>query len=143
MSITQLVYVSEETAALDPSELLQLVENARKHNLASGVTGVLLRSSRRFAQCLEGDAATVDALFQRIRADSRHTNIVTLQDVRVPSRCFGEWSMGLVSVGDAELQKLRSADWEAAMSAHADRSWLSSGFVLMQSLWHHYRTIAQ
>ena len=142
MSIKQLVYVSEETAPLDGSGLMLLVENARNVNLSLDVTGVLLRSSRRFAQCLEGEGGKVDTLFRRIRDDSRHTNIVVLQDIAVPSRCFGEWSMGLVNVGDAELEKLSSADWEAAISHHATRDWLSPGFVLMESLWHHYRKIA-
>ena len=139
MSIKQIVYVSEEAVEFDRLRLTALLQKAREANSRLGVTGVLLHSSGRFAQCIEGDEDTIDALYARIGNDSRHKDVVKLQEVIVASRCFAQWSMGCVNVLESEILRLGTAQWQGAVANHASGSpWISPGFVLMESLWTAY-----
>ena len=66
---------------------------ARACNAAHGVTGALLFSGDCFVQALEGPAAAVEADFERIQCDPRHSEVVVLEAAPVPAREFGAWSM--------------------------------------------------
>jgi Sensors of blue-light using FAD len=79
----------------------ELFTQARSNNKKRGLTGALLLSDDWFVQALEGDEATVRALFARIGVDPRHDS-VTLLDARVvPGRAFSHWAMARVSAEDA------------------------------------------
>ncbi len=68
--VFHLVYVSAATHPLDKADLLQMLKEARERNQQLGVTGLLLYKDGDFTQLLEGDKATVKALFQdSIRKD--------------------------------------------------------------------------
>lgn len=46
---------------------------------------------------LEGDRAAVNKLYHHIEKDTRHTDTQILDFSEIPSRRFGDWSMGLVA----------------------------------------------
>lgn len=93
--VFHLVYVSAATHPLDKADLLQMLKEARERNQQLGVTGLLLYKDGDFIQLLEGDKATVKALFQdSIRKYPRHRNIQVLIEDEAPKRLFADWSMG-------------------------------------------------
>jgi hypothetical protein len=87
------VYVS---AAVDPfsaSELVHLLDTARRNNAALGVTGMLLYKDGNFMQVLEGDEATVRNVYAKIERDPRHRGLLTLLQGTTEERQFADWSM--------------------------------------------------
>lgn len=74
-------------------EVQQLVAAASGFNEANNITGALVCTGGRFAQVVEGSYHVLDRLIDRIRGDTRHTDIVTLSDMRVSRRRFRDWSL--------------------------------------------------
>jgi FAD-dependent sensor of blue light len=100
MGLQQLIYTSSAIKAFTETQLSFLLLNARKNNQALGVTGILLYDAGAFLQVLEGEAATVAALYHRIERDPRHTRVSKVLTVDIAARSFGEWSMAFVATKD-------------------------------------------
>jgi hypothetical protein len=100
-SLVRLTYVSRTAAPLGEAALQRIVDKARQHNQAHGVTGALLDYGQRFLHVLEGPADAVDATFARIRADQRHERIVVVERVAVQARQFSHWAMRHVTAAHA------------------------------------------
>lgn len=60
----------------------------------------------RFIQVLEGEQKAVEELYDRIKKDNRHKKIQILLEGHLPSRLFGNWSMGFKSLGLPEFEQL-------------------------------------
>jgi hypothetical protein len=71
----------------------QIVDSSRQANAQKSIGGVLAYSETRFAQLLEGPTASVDALYEKIRSDSRHTDVIPIARVTCDRRIFRNWSM--------------------------------------------------
>jgi hypothetical protein len=97
MPLQQLIYSSTATKDFSEAHLSFLLLNARKNNQALGVTGLLLYDAGSFLQVLEGEGASIEALFRRIGRDPRHARVSRLLSRDVVAREFGEWSMGFVA----------------------------------------------
>lgn len=87
-------------AATMERELAQILEVARRKNLANGVTGALLHNAGSFAQVLEGPRDVIEETFERIQCDDRHGEVMLLHAGPIRQRSFPEWSMAFV--GGAE-----------------------------------------
>ena len=73
-----------------------LLAVSKRNNARVGVTGALLFNGGSFAQVLEGSRAAVEATFERIQRDPRHSDVSVLQCEPVAARGFPNWSMGFV-----------------------------------------------
>ena len=71
--------------------------SARGNNRELDVTGALLVTADRFVQALEGDEATVRALYDRIEKDSRHDDVTLIDAEAVAQRVFSRWAMAKVA----------------------------------------------
>ncbi len=89
-----LVYTSTATHPMSSDELRILLDQCRRHNAETGITGMLLYRDERFMQLLEGEEETVRAIVDRIEADPRHTDVATLWSAWNDQRTFADWSMG-------------------------------------------------
>lgn len=78
-------------------ELGNLFSEARRNNKHSNLTGALLLIGDWFVQVLEGDEATVRALYDKITQDPRHDLVTLLDASEVGERVFARWSMARVS----------------------------------------------
>ncbi|MFO1328789.1 MAG: BLUF domain-containing protein [Rubrivivax sp.] len=98
--LVRLMYASRATAALDQEEVHSILRQSRTHNPPLGVTGVLCvcPASRIFLQVLEGGRSAVNALYHRIAADRRHTDVELLSYEEIVERRFAGWSMGQVDM---------------------------------------------
>lgn len=102
----ELVYISAARRHCDPAELAAILEPARKNNARLGVTGILLYDAGSFIQVLEGDEPVVRELFETIKRDPRHHQVLVLGERSIDKRSFGEWTMGYVSLDPALLKQL-------------------------------------
>ncbi len=95
----QLMYRSRDLIPAEGRkvELAALFSAARSQNKQREVTGALLLSEDLFVQVLEGEEATVRALFARIECDPRHDSVALLDAGPVHERVFARWSMAKVA----------------------------------------------
>jgi hypothetical protein len=67
---------------------------------------MLLYSDGNFFQVLEGEAATVDALYEKLHRDKRHQQLTLIIREPIARRSFADWSMGFSSATPEELAKI-------------------------------------
>ncbi|UOQ64285.1 BLUF domain-containing protein [Hymenobacter volaticus] len=94
LSVYQVLYHSRVTKLPSEADLANLLEWSRNFNAEHQITGMLLYSEGRYVQVLEGPEADVRALYSRIKADTRHEQVVTVLEGPSPERRFADWSMG-------------------------------------------------
>ena len=85
--LTTLIYRSQKHFIQD-ADLILLVEKANIENAACGVTGILLLKDNFYLQVLEGDECVLEQLFNKIKHDQRHYQIVELMRDYAPRRRF-------------------------------------------------------
>lgn len=96
--LVRLMYCSRAAAGVDAEELALLLRQCRSHNAQAGITGMLCFSQGLFIQVLEGGRMAVNQLYQRILADSRHSEAVLLVYEEISQRRFAGWTMGQVNM---------------------------------------------
>jgi hypothetical protein len=105
-----LIYVSQASHPMNSDELGEILEYSRERNDREGITGLLIYRFRpderrgNFVQLLEGEAAAVETVWQRIAADRRHHTKIVLEEGEIEGRAFPEWSMGFRNVAEADLE---------------------------------------
>lgn len=92
MSLLQLTYASHPFGFDDPT-LAGILLDARRCNARDGITGALIVRGDIYLQLLEGPRDAVEAAYQRIRRDDRHTDIRGVNRTRITERLFPEWAM--------------------------------------------------
>ncbi len=96
----QLFYLSRAVDGLREVDVQQILTRARTNNWRVNVTGCLLFSGRHFAQVIEGAEPALQALFQKIQRDTRHSGVHVLLDQQAAQRRYADWSMGFVYSAD-------------------------------------------
>lgn len=93
--IRSLLYVSRATfpSSVAEATVREIVGAARVLNANESVTGALVYTQGRFAQNLEGPAATLDGMMARIVCDPRHASVTIVYDELLPARRFPDWTM--------------------------------------------------
>jgi hypothetical protein len=96
MPLHHLIYESQATRPFTEAELADLLQQARTHNEANGLSGILLYANDgRFVQVLEGEVDDLHELyFMHISRDKRHQHLMLLADGRLKERRFPDWRMG-------------------------------------------------
>jgi hypothetical protein len=74
-------------------EIRRILASARRNNRECRITGALLFSDGCFAQVLEGELGAVEATFESIQCDPRHSDVTVLHVHAIEHRSFGAWSM--------------------------------------------------
>ena len=103
-SLYHFVYCSRAADSVDDVEVGRIVESAQRNNLAHGITGVLTYGSGVFFQWIEGPAAQMQKLIASLHGDSRHYDIVSLdQSEEERERLYPNWDMEKVEADDIRL----------------------------------------
>ena len=121
----RLVYRSRCAIAGSPDEIRQtvaaLVAASQRRNAEAGITGTLLFTGVFFVQALEGAAAGVEAIFDQICCDLRHSGIEVVECGPVLQRLFGDDPMSYLmpDAGSGALVDRVEHDTELADAAAA------------------------
>jgi hypothetical protein len=92
-------YVSEFTTELSREELDELIEVSAANNRRDGITGVLVASGKVFFQLIEGPDEAIDACYDRILKDPRHTRVHALGAEQGDlERLCPDWAMNKVDL---------------------------------------------
>jgi hypothetical protein len=76
-----------------PLMLQAILVSSLRNNLRHRVTGLLLAHEGWFLQALEGPPEGVQAIFEKIAEDDRHTAPIVLERGPIETRAFGAWIM--------------------------------------------------
>jgi len=90
--------------------LASIFDVARAKNAELRVTGALLITDHYFVQALEGEEDRVRALFDRIRRDDRHDEVLVIEEEARADRVFGQWAMAQVSAAGGADIPLRTTE---------------------------------
>jgi len=71
-------YVSNASDTLSEEEIQKMLSEFEKKNEKKDITGILLYSERNFFQVIEGEKNYVNDLFEKIKVDKRHKNLMTI-----------------------------------------------------------------
>jgi hypothetical protein len=114
-----IIYLSSAVTFFSKDELKELLVKARKFNLKLNITGILFYNDGNFLQAIEGDKKDVQALFEKIKSDPRHKQIVTLFSESINAREYPEWSM---AYRDLHLSK----DIHEGYNSLLNKNWLKA-----------------
>lgn len=101
-----LIYTSAAATDISEEELQNILKSARHNNTTIGITGILLYESGSFLQVLEGSKAAVQAFYNEIAKDPRHTDVKILVEEPISKRDFGDWTMGYAGLTREQLQQV-------------------------------------
>lgn len=87
------IIYSSQPFGFDNAMLAGILSQARRNNARNAITGALICRQDIYLQLIEGPAAAIDALFDNIRVDDRHTNVQLLMQEEASERLFPAWSM--------------------------------------------------
>ncbi len=92
-----LSYVSTANDGLKLSDFENILNAAKEYNSLLDITGILIYCNKTFFQILEGSKEHIEEVFERIKIDSRHDNIIKIQEEQIQERKFKDWSMAFKS----------------------------------------------
>lgn len=104
--VHQLIYISAANRDFSEQELEELLAKARANNASLGITGMLLFHEGSFIQALEGPKDKVQALYEKIAEDDRHTETVVLYKGDQEEPDFESWSMGFYRSNQSSAENL-------------------------------------
>jgi hypothetical protein len=96
--LVRLMYASRAVASVNQEALHAILRQCKARNPAAGITGVLCYSEGIYLQVLEGGRSAVNALYNRIAADPRHSQVELMSYHEIGERRFAGWSMGQVNM---------------------------------------------
>jgi Sensors of blue-light using FAD len=97
------------------------------------VTGALMFAGGVFVQMLEGEAADVEVVFERICRDMRHRRLVLLDFSSADERMFEGWGM-VAFEGDERVRALFPTMGDATSFAHRNPMSANTAVQMMQAL---------
>ncbi|PKQ08189.1 MAG: hypothetical protein CVT71_00790 [Alphaproteobacteria bacterium HGW-Alphaproteobacteria-10] len=94
-----LTYISRAMVNRHSVEILDIARDSMRNNAVLGLTGALYFDDMQFCQVIEGERSTLMAMFERIRRDHRHRDVVVVHEGPVTAPRFPEWSMKFIDGG--------------------------------------------
>lgn len=98
LELWQWIYASGATVPFSEADLGALVEAASVRNAAHGLTGCLVYYNGSFLHAVEGPAAQIEALWEKLQADRRHARLLVLERRVVAQREFPNWPLKLITI---------------------------------------------
>ena len=88
-----LIYASTAAKALTERQLGDLLTKARQNNIKLDITGMLIYTGGHFIQVLEGEEDMVKKLYNSIRKDTRHKDVIVIYEGELAERQFANREM--------------------------------------------------
>ena|SRR5690606_33190438 len=81
-------YVSTAQRDMEPSEVVELLDQTEVRNNKLGISGLLIYSEGNFFEVLEGGKELILELYDVIRQDDRHKNIIQIFEKSINGKPF-------------------------------------------------------
>ena len=102
----QIIYTSAALPSVTLHDFEDITRHASQNNRVLDVTGILLFSDGVVFQVLEGEKDVVQALYDRIKDDQRHSSVVLMISREAAAREFPDWSMGSTKMSPNHVSEL-------------------------------------
>lgn len=102
----ELIYRSVAVENITNADILDILSEARDFNAMFDITGCLLFFNSEFVQILEGDKGSVKRLFEKIKKDRRHTDVMLLNEDEKDERLFEQWNMAYYDLNNNNQQEM-------------------------------------
>lgn len=99
-ALLSVTYVSTSAAPLTQTALEAILRQSRDNNERSGLTGMLAVRGDDFFQVVEGPPPAVRHVLQRLREDTRHSELRVLVEEEIDYRRFPDWTMRCENLDD-------------------------------------------
>jgi len=99
-------YMSNQSQVLTNQDIESMLFQIREKNKRLAITGILLLIQGKFVQYIEGKSTEIDEVYDSIKKDSRHNELILLDSGKLDSRQFNDWSMAYKKVGDQEIKDI-------------------------------------
>lgn len=106
----KVMYISSATREMSGEELETMMAKCREKNAFFDITGYMLYHEGSIIQLLEGSRTKVEYIYNTIRMDSRHQNIVELCKAPIENRIFADWQMGLQCIDRERIKKINTIE---------------------------------
>ena len=104
-----LVYISTASSLLTEEELTNILTRSRQKNSALGITGILLYFNGNIIQVLEGQQDQVARVYERIKRDPRHNQLIELY------KKVSSWTMrGSVRILPGLAYPVLASNWQGS-----------------------------
>nr|WP_321248250.1 BLUF domain-containing protein [uncultured Psychroserpens sp.] len=132
--IKTICYISNKNEDLSNDELDDLLKYLVKKNDEMHISGILMLKNNHFFQIMEGEADTVNNLYDVIKKDLRHHGLIKLLETSITDRIFEDYQTNHFSVltDYSSLKKLKIYfDWikEANIIAIDELIALTNNFI--------------
>ncbi len=98
--------MSNQAQVLTNQDIERLLFQVREKNKRLAITGILLLIQGKFVQYIEGQAPEIDKVYEKIKHDSRHNELVLLDSGELKARQFKDWSMAYKKIGDNQIKEI-------------------------------------
>ena len=132
--IKTICYISNKNEDLSNDELDDLLKYLVKKNDEMHISGILMLKNNHFFQIMEGEADTINNLYDAIKKDLRHHGLIKLLETSITDRIFEDYQTNHFSVltDYSSLKKLKIYfDWikEANIIAIDELIALTNNFI--------------
>lgn len=90
-------YCSKASIGTDFKSVLDILTISTMINKQNNISGMLVFDGFNFLQYIEGDEVSINKLKNNLLNDSRHQDIVIIDESFSDQRIFPEWGMGYVN----------------------------------------------
>ena len=104
--LSNLIYTSKRSSFCTDKEIDSILEACERNNSHKSITGVLLYSENLFIQYLEGGKEELMQLYDKIKTDDRHNDVVIISSRQINKRIFPGWSMGRKNLDKNSLNSI-------------------------------------
>ena len=101
MPLSRLIYASLR-GSRSPSDLVDILDKSEARNAVNAITGALVMTPDCYVQLLEGDRKAVNACYDRICRDPRHSHVGLILFELLDERLFPDWSMTAVDLSEGD-----------------------------------------
>lgn len=104
----KVMYISSATQDMGAKELEAMMVKCRQKNAFFDITGYMVYHEGNVIQLLEGNRTSVDYIYNTIKLDSRHQNIIELCTAPIEKRAFANWQMGFKKIDRDQIHKVNT-----------------------------------
>lgn len=107
------LYISTMEVEYSKDDIKDMLKLFQERNKKNNISGLMLNYEKNIIQYIEGKKEDVYRLYNNIKNDIRHYNIIKVIDETITSRNFIDWEMGFQELSYNEfvsfsLDKLKS-----------------------------------
>ena len=126
-------YVSTAHPSLANSDINELFKFVKHYNNDQNITGILMYSDGNFFQVLEGEKEQIQILFEKIKLDSRHYNVIKIFDREITDCSFSKYHSSFKVIGEKfnhkELQDFLKEEKSNNPDNYKNISYLANKFM--------------